>query len=56
MGQQPEAAALVAEQGRLALEALRLVDWRMIWAIPAGLAALILLLFVALFREEQQKS
>jgi nucleoside transporter len=46
----PEAQALTAEQGEKALRALQLVDWRMIWAIPAALAGLILLMFVAVFK------
>ncbi|MEZ5361667.1 MAG: hypothetical protein R2748_04805 [Bryobacterales bacterium] len=46
----PEAQTLAAEQSEKALEALRLVDWRMIWTIPAALAGLILLMFVAVFK------
>ncbi|MCB9384617.1 MAG: MFS transporter [Bryobacterales bacterium] len=46
----PEAQALAAEQSEKALEALRLVDWKMIWTIPAALAGLILLMFVAVFK------
>ena len=34
------------------LEALRLMDWRVIWLIPAGIAAFILALFLAFFREQ----
>ena len=34
------------------LEALRLVDWRSIWLIPAGIAALVLAFFLVFFREE----
>ena len=46
----PEAQALAAEQSEKALRALQLVDWRMIWLIPAALAGLILLMFVAVFK------
>ncbi len=52
-GAAAEIAALTAEQGRKALESLQLVDWQTIWLIPAALAGVILLLFLALFREEQ---
>jgi nucleoside transporter len=52
-GAATEIAALTAEQGRKALESLQLVDWQTIWLIPAALAGVILLLFLALFREEQ---
>ena len=45
-----EIAALTAEQTQSALEALQLVDWRMIWTIPAVLAGLILLMFIAVFK------
>jgi nucleoside transporter len=34
------------------LEALRLIDWRVIWLIPAGIAAFILALFLVFFKEE----
>ena len=51
-----EIAQLTAEQGRKALEALQLVNWQTIWAVPAALAGAILLLFVALFREERSDS
>ena len=49
-----EIAALAAEQGAKALEALQLVQWQTIWLIPAALAGGILLLFLALFREERR--
>lgn len=51
-GRAAEIAQLAAEQGQKALEALQLVDWQTIWMIPAALAGVILLLFLALFREE----
>ncbi|MEX2287062.1 MAG: MFS transporter [Planctomycetaceae bacterium] len=51
---------LVAERENLgkqrdekALQALRLMNWRAIWMIPAVGAAVILLLFAALFRDER---
>ncbi|MCA9236625.1 MAG: MFS transporter, partial [Planctomycetales bacterium] len=34
--------------------ALKLLDWKMIWGIPAGLAGAILLMFVAVFKDKQQ--
>ena len=46
-----EIQALTAAQSQKAVEALRLVDWRMIWLIPAALAGAILLLFVAVFKD-----
>ena len=36
-----------------AMQALRLMNWRTIWMIPAVGAAVIMLLFAALFREER---
>jgi nucleoside transporter len=46
------------EQQRAAktLEALRLIDWRVIWLIPAGIAAFILALFLVFFKEEPTAS
>jgi nucleoside transporter len=45
-----EIEALTAEQTSKATRALKLVDWRMIWLIPAALAAAILLMFTAVFK------
>ncbi len=33
-------------------KAQALIDWQSIWALPAGLSALVLLLFVAIFRDQ----
>ncbi len=51
-GSAAEITQLAGEQGAKALEALQLVNWQTIWMIPAALAGAILLLFLALFREE----
>ena len=52
----PEAQALASEQSEKALRALQLVDWRAIWLIPAALAGLILLMFVAVFKDPRATS
>jgi len=52
-GSAAEIAQLTAEQGQKALEALQLVNWQTIWIIPAALAGVILLLFLALFRDNK---
>jgi nucleoside transporter len=44
---------LRAEQSEKALRALQVVDWRTLWAIPAALAGLIMLLFGWVFRDER---
>jgi len=41
-----------AKADALKVEALQLKDWQGIWAIPAGAAAVVMVLFVALFKEE----
>jgi hypothetical protein len=48
------AIVLPLEQQRAAktLESLRLIYWRDIWLIPAGIAAFILALFLVFFKEE----
>ena len=33
-----------------------LIDWRSIWALPAGLSALVLVLFVAIFRDRKAEN
>lgn len=38
------------------LESLRLIDWRSIWLIPAGITVLIWILFLAFFKEEPTTS
>ena len=35
-------------------QAQSLIDWRSIWALPAGLSGLVLLLFVAVFRDKDR--
>lgn len=45
-------AALEQELSRQSLQALRLVDWRSIWLIPAAIAGGIWALFVLFFKEE----
>lgn len=47
-----EIAALTAEQSAKSLEALRELDWRSIWMLPAALAGLIMLMFAVTFREK----
>jgi nucleoside transporter len=51
-----EIEALTAEQTAKALQALQLVDWRMIWLIPAALASVILLMFIAVFKNPRAAS
>ncbi len=48
-----EIAALQAEQSAKAAQALQVVDWRSLWMLPAGLAALVMAVFLALFREDR---
>ena len=43
--------ALREDQDAKSLKALQLVDWRMIWGVPAALAGVIMLLFAVLFKE-----
>lgn len=51
-----DAAALVAEQSAKQVQALQLIEWQTIWVIPAVIALLILLLFVATFRENKSSA
>ncbi len=46
---------LTADQSQKALEALRLIDWRVLWGIPAALAGAIMLLFALAFREKRKR-
>jgi hypothetical protein len=31
----------------------QVIDWKMVWLVPAGFAALIMLVFIALFKDKQ---
>jgi hypothetical protein len=48
----PAIQPLEQQRAAKALEALRWIDWRVIWLIPAGIAAFILALFLVFFKEE----
>jgi hypothetical protein len=48
-------ADLKQEQQNLSLEALKLMDWRSIWAIPAVGAAIVLAFFTVAFRDDSQQ-
>ena len=48
--------ALREEQAAKLQRAQSLIDWRSIWGLPAGLSALVLALFVAIFRERTPPS
>ena len=43
--------AMRGDQAALLQRAQKLIDWQAVWALPAGLSALVLALFVAIFRE-----
>ena len=47
-------STLTAEQTQKSIEALQAINWRAIWGLPAGLAAIIMLLFGLLFREDRE--
>ena len=47
-----ELEAAEAEKKKLRHEELANIDWRTLWGIPAGFAALILVAFVVLFKDE----
>ena len=53
-GLDEEITALSAEQTEKSIASLAAINWRAIWTIPAGLAALILLLFALFFREDRE--
>ena len=53
-GLDQEIAVLLSEQTAKSIGALRALNWRAIWILPAGLAALVLLLFGLLFRENRE--
>lgn len=42
---------LQAEQAAKSTRALQLIDWRSLWALPAGLAGLVLAIFLVLFKD-----
>ncbi len=50
-GSGPRIGELKAQQEARLKKAQALIDWRLIWALPAGLSAVVLLIFVAVFRE-----
>lgn len=51
-----EIQALRDEQEAKLSRAQGLIDWQAIWALPAGLSAFVLLLFVAIFRDREAVS
>jgi hypothetical protein len=53
-GLDQQIAALTAEQAAKSVEALQALNWKMIWAIPAVLAALAMILFGLLFHENRE--
>lgn len=50
-----QVASLEAEAGSLAQQALAKKDWKNIWALPAGGAAVILVLFTLLFKDDSSQ-
>jgi len=46
---------LEAEKARLRLASLKAIDWRKIWSIPAAGAAVILVIFAAVFKDDSQR-
>ena len=46
-------AALSEEKATQRMEYLRNIDWKPLWGIPAMFAAVIMLVFAALFRDEE---
>lgn len=46
-----DVGAMREDQAALLQRAQKLIDWQAVWALPAGLSALVLALFVAVFRE-----
>ena len=46
-----ETNPLREKQSELLQRAQSLIDWRAVWALPAGLSTLVLILFVAIFRD-----
>jgi nucleoside transporter len=52
---QQELADVSKRRDALALKALQLVDWRMVWAIPAVMAGVVMLIFTLVFKEDASK-
>ncbi len=55
-GSAEEIDALQTEQAAKSTRALQAIDWRSLWTLPAGLAALILAIFLALFKPQRRAS
>ncbi len=51
-GSDPQIEQLRTRQARQLQIAQSKIDWQSIWALPAGLSAVVLLLFVAIFKDE----
>lgn len=49
-----EIAALTKANGELAQENLKAMNWKMIWGIPAAMAAIVLVFFTLLFKEPKK--
>lgn len=49
-----EIAALSKLQGELAMANIKAMDWKMIWGIPAGMAAIVLVFFTIFFKEPKK--
>jgi len=50
---QSQIEALEVEQNKNTIAALKTFDWQKIWAIPAAIAAVIMLVFTAVFKNER---
>ena len=48
-------AELTKLQGELGMASLKAMNWKMIWGIPAGMAAVVLVFFTLLFKEPKKK-
>ena len=51
---QQQISTLLVEQTEKSVEALQAVHWRTIWALPASLAAIVMLIFGLFFREDRE--
>jgi nucleoside transporter len=47
--------ALETETGKLKMESLQSMNWKMIWGIPAAMAGVVMLLFLIFFKYEDKK-